>query len=334
MIKEKTHLTLVYRKKSDAAQSIERLFGNLEPYLHEEFILHRLVVPHSSSNLLSLVCNVLFVIKNAKGIVHVTGDVNYILPFLNKANSILTIHDGGNLMNFRGIKQWVYNWIWFKFPCRSAARVVVTSEATRLVLEKLVGSFGSKVRVIDACVSFGFRRIPRAFNSLCPRILQIGSGLHKNLDSLIKAVDGLKCELMIVGNPSSEDRLSLEKKHIRYRIETNVTDDRIRSIYGECDILFFASRHEGFGLPILEAQASGIAVITSNCYSMPYVAGQGGAVIVDPESVGQIRQAIELISQDVSARSELIAKGSENIKRFSAERFYQKHSDVYQNLIS
>ncbi len=74
-----------------------------------------------------------------------------------------------------------------------------------------------------------------------------------------------------------------------------------------CDILFFASTYEGFGMPIVEANIVGRPVITSNFYSMPEVAGDS-ALIVDPYNIDEIRNGILKIINDDVNRNELIKK--------------------------
>ena len=326
----KKDLCLVYRESRPGAQSIERLFRALEPYLAENFSLHRLVLPRGSGSIRGLIKNIIYVRKYAKGVVHITGDVNYILPFLGAKPTVLTIHDCGHLLNLRGWKKFLYSWIWFKIPCMAASRITIISEATREVFESLFGSFGGKTSVIDNCTPISIGTTQRHFISACPRILQIGTGHHKNLDTLIKAVDGIDCELRIVGDPSAEDRRDLIDRGIIHKIETNVTDARIIEIYHDVDILYFASRHEGFGLPIIEAQQAGIPVITSDRLSMPDVAG-GGALLVDPESVEEVRDALVLLMESTRVRSDLVEKGRLNEQRFSPSVAADKYIKVYEN---
>ncbi len=328
---EKVELSLVYRGARPGAQSIERLFRALEPFFSKKFVLHRIVLPRSSTSLRGILQNIIFVRKHARGIVHLTGDVNYVIPFLRAKRTLLTIHDCGHLMNLRGWKKFVYKWMWFKIPCMAASRISMISEATLEVIDSLVGSYGEKTSVIDDCSTVSIGLTPRDFNSSRPRILQIGTGHHKNLDTLIKAIDGFNCELRIVGNPSPEDRRELIARKICHKIETNVSDARIEEIYHEVDILFFASRHEGFGLPIIEAQQAGIPVITSNRLSMPKVS-RGAAILVDPESVEGIRDAVELLVSSASQRKKLVARGLLNAERFTPSRIAEEYMKVYREM--
>ncbi|MEM7539366.1 MAG: glycosyltransferase [Chloroflexota bacterium] len=80
-----------------------------------------------------------------------------------------------------------------------------------------------------------------------------------------------------------------------------------------------ASLHEGFGLPILEAQHYGVPIMTANNSSLPEVAGDA-AIFVDPMDVDAIADAMLRLSQDEDLRQRLIVAGYENVKRFSWEK--------------
>ena len=98
-------------------------------------------------------------------------------------------------------------------------------------------------------------------------------------------------------------------------------------LYQGAAIFLFPTLYEGFGLPILEAQALGVPVITSNTASNEEIAGQG-AVIVDPESHYDISQAIQKLLENEELRKEKISFGYENIKRFAWEECAKKTLEV------
>lgn len=81
----------------------------------------------------------------------------------------------------------------------------------------------------------------------------------------------------------------------------------------------FPSFYKGFGIPILEAQASDLPVVTSFVSSMPEVAG-GGALFIDPNNPTQIAEAVYKIISDNALRDKLIELGKENLKKFSWEK--------------
>lgn len=330
---DKPTLTLLFRDKRQSNHSIERLFAALEPRFADHFVVHKVVVPRQPSGFGALWVNIRHARREARGLVHITGDAQYLATFLPRGRTVLTIHDCGYLEKLRGWKKFLYKWIWFKLPCLFAARVTVISEATREVLERELGTIGSKLSVVENCTTIEMGRTERAFHQNCPRILQIGSGHHKNLDNLVLAVEGLDCELHIVGRLSEENQQALERREIRYKNEFAVSDERLREIYHEVDILFFASRYEGFGLPILEGNGVGIPVITSNRLSMPWVAADA-ALVVNPESPEEIRAALDKIVNDATLRQQLVSLGFENTKRFSAKVVAEKYMKIHKELLS
>src|SRR5208337_1024224 len=96
-------------------------------------------------------------------------------------------------------------------------------------------------------------------------------------------------------------------------------------------MLCFCSFLEGFGLPILEAQATGRPVITSNLSSMPEVAGKS-ACLADPYDVSSIRSGILKIINEPDYRETLIAKGFENVKRYSLSRVVKMYTNLYTEI--
>ena len=95
-----------------------------------------------------------------------------------------------------------------------------------------------------------------------------------------------------------------------------IEDKNLPSLYCGALGLVFPSLYEGFGLPVVEAMACGIPVLTSNTTSLPEVAGDA-AILVNPESVDEIKTGIEKLVSDQALRANLIAKGLERVKLFS-----------------
>ncbi len=148
--------------------------------------------------------------------------------------------------------------------------------------------------------------------------------------------------LVIVGSKGwlSDEIYALPKK---LGIEENVKflgrveDDDLPALYSGAIALTFPSLFEGFGLPLIEAQACGCPVITSNISSMPEVAclpaGRAGkgAILVDPYSENEIAEAM-LRSMKQEVRSKLVEAGFENVKRFSWEKCAQETLALLESL--
>jgi glycosyltransferase involved in cell wall biosynthesis len=114
--------------------------------------------------------------------------------------------------------------------------------------------------------------------------------------------------------------------------DITVEDEELPLLYSCAEILVYTTLYEGFGLPILEAMASGTPVITSNVSSMPEIAGSA-AVLVDPESVEEIKKNIKEVLSDNELQKELITKGFKRAKEFTWEKAASQTAQVYEDLL-
>ncbi len=147
----------------------------------------------------------------------------------------------------------------------------------------------------------------------------------KNILNIVRAYEmtELEMSLVLAGrkiNIGDTERYLAGKPKIRQKIiflDYISESDKV-ALYHGASIFLFPTLYEGFGLPILEAQAAGVPVITSNTASNAEIAGEG-AIIVDPESPYEISQAIKRLLSDDVLKSDKIRRGYENVKRFSWE---------------
>ncbi len=112
-----------------------------------------------------------------------------------------------------------------------------------------------------------------------------------------------------------------------------VSSDELPLLYSSAEMLLYPSLYEGFGLPVLEAMACGIPVITSNVSSMPEVGGDA-VIYVDPLNTDDISEKLKelLIRRDLT--KDVIIKGFEQVKKFSWEKATEEMYSVYRKLIS
>ena len=111
---------------------------------------------------------------------------------------------------------------------------------------------------------------------------------------------------------------------------TNADDNLIRALYSRASALIFPSLYEGFGLPIIEAQASGCPVFTSGRAPMTEVGGDA-AVYFDPT---QPKQAAQIIASNLETTDWMVAAGLENVKRFATDKMVDGYVQTYQRVMS
>ncbi len=137
--------------------------------------------------------------------------------------------------------------------------------------------------------------------------------------------------MIIVGRVSDELRDQLMASKVEHVLLEGLSNDEVLEQYRQCDIVSFVSTFEGFGMPILEGQATGRVVVTSNTSSMPEVAGNA-ACLVDPFSVDSIRVGFRRVIDDADHRKELIEAGLENVKRFDPQLIAEQYLAIYHEL--
>jgi glycosyltransferase involved in cell wall biosynthesis len=112
-----------------------------------------------------------------------------------------------------------------------------------------------------------------------------------------------------------------------------VSDSELEDLYQRASLLAFPSLDEGFGMPILDAMARGLPVLTSNISAMPEVSGDA-ALLVDPTDVNAIADGLQRLSSDSALRDTLIRRGLARTKEFTWEKSVESTWRVYQELMA
>jgi glycosyltransferase involved in cell wall biosynthesis len=321
---------LLLRKESPGYYSIERLFENLTPFLSKRFEIRVVRVPCHSRGPLRCVRNLIFTARLRADVVHVTGDIHYCALAIRRRRCVLTIHDLCSLNRLKGVRKRVFSVFWYSLPLRWAPHVTAISEQTRKQLESEFPAVAGKLQLVPNCVDEAFRheRRPAREDTDRPQVLQVGTAANKNLERVAKAASGLPLHLRIIGPVSSAQRALLRSMDLAWASAEHLSAEELMMEYWQSDILIFASTYEGFGLPIVEAQAIGLPVITSNLEPMTETAGDG-ALLVDPYDECDIRAALKqlLCSPDLARR--LRHQGSRNVRRFDAAVVADQYADIY-----
>jgi glycosyltransferase involved in cell wall biosynthesis len=289
------------------------------------------MVPFESDSLPHLIRNGLFADRERSDINHITGDIHYISLFLPGFKTILTIHDIYSARRGGWLNRLVIRILWYYLPAWKVRYITVISKWSLEELGRIIPFARKKIRVIPNPVMIKDGPFPKEFNKSKPKILIVGTKSNKNLEGMLKACRKVRCSLSLLGELSEKQARLLEDYGLEYTNHFDIGYDRVVQLYKECDLLLFPSFEEGFGLPILEAQAVGRPVITSNITAMPDTAGEG-ACLVDPYDVNSIRDGLNKVIEDDSYRTELIKKGLENLKRFDPERIAGMYMDLYREV--
>jgi len=320
-------VVLIYRKHREGAYSIEELFHTIAGELGKQIE----VIEYETGTRWNTLRDAWRLRKLNADIYHVTGDINYFVPLLPYKRTVLTVHDIGHyLFGLSGLKRWLYKWFWLVLPIWRAKAITSVSTETRENIEKHIG-ITNRVEVIENCYGSIFKPVEKLFAVNCPVILQVGTKPYKNVPRLIEALTGLHCRLVLIGSLDEEIKQKLVECEVDNENYADLTHEELYKQYVECDIVAFVSIGEGFGVPIIEAQATGRPLITANVSPMREVAGVD-ACLVDPLDVSQIREGILRIIVDSGYRDLLVERGLRNVARYSPDTISKQYLALYRRL--
>ena len=280
---------------------------------------------------------------------------HYVLPAGVRCPSVVTIHDCIHLM----FPQYLPNRVAYAYARAqmwSAARrsncILTVSEASKRDILHLFNVAPETIVVVYNAIDSHFSvtpseeavaRVRERYQLDHPFVLYVGNiKPHKNLVRLIEAFDELRrgeledLKLLIIGDqisklPALRRAVHRHKLHKHVRFLGYLADDQLAILYRLASVFAFPSLYEGFGLPPLEAMASGTPVVTSNVSSLPEVVG-GAAVLVDPYDVDAIVDGLRRVLTNPTLAAEMRQKGIARAREFSWERSVAKTWAVYQQI--
>ncbi len=281
---------------------------------------------------------------------------HYVLPAIVTCPTVVTIHDIIHLL-YPGFlpnrAASFYAQGMFRHSVARADRIVAVSHNTRSDVLDHFNVSEDKVRVVYNGVEDRFRQslaedeLRAALDDVGvqrPYVLFVGNPKpHKNLDRVIKAYArarsraGFDAPLVCAGaRPGSDFKLERRARQLGIgdciRLLGHVDGKVLPALYQGASLFLYPTLYEGFGLPVVEAMASGVPVITSNTSSLKEIA-QGYAELVNPLEVKEIAKAIERCMGNRGHARQLAVRGRERSARFRWEETAKSTLDIYRDVL-
>lgn len=286
------------------------------------------------------------------GVLHSTHHTLPLRPMRTKR--VVTVHD---LTFFRLPGRYtparrLYMQTMTRASARVADAIIVPSMAVRDDLVRTLGVDSAKVTVIYEAAAGRFARAgDDAIASLraryllgAPYVLSVGSlEPGKNRARLLRAYralldEGLPYDLVIAGQPAwkyGEETGLVRDLGLLPRVKYlgYAPDEDLPALYSGATVFAFPSLYEGFGIPVLEAMACGVPVLTSDVSATAEVAGDA-ALLCDPESVASIRDGLRRLLTDETLRADYAVRGLQRASQFSWARAAAETHALYERVVA
>ncbi len=269
----------------------------------------------------------------------------HVVPLIHPKKTVMTVHDVA-AVKFPETYNWFERWysVWsVKYALKKIWRVITPSEFTKseLISMKVCKYVSKKIQVIHHGYDRNFKSVidgldkdvvMKKYGLEKPFVMSIGRlEEKKNTKLIVEAFDKLKsqlsnvnCQLLLVGKPgygyeAVEDVIGKSPYRNDIKIPGWVDQEDLPVLLAAAEVFVFPSLYEGFGLPVLEAMASGTPVVAATGSSLEEVGGNA-AIYIDPMDVDAIATALEQVLNYDAIREQCVTRGYERVKDFSWEK--------------
>lgn len=283
----------------------------------------------------------------------VTVFFNYAIPPGVKGKKVVFIHDMAYKAYPETVRAKTRNFLEMTLQksCQRADKIVTISEFSKSEIIKYLKVEEKKIEVVPLGVDFGRfhtgytekqkQKVAEKYKIPSDYFLYLGTiEPRKNIKRILKAYalfnkeSELVPHLVLAGRKgwlyesifAAVEELKLQEK---VHFLGYVDSEDVPVLLSGAELFLFPSLYEGFGLPVLEAMACGVPVITSNVASMPEIAGDA-AVLVNPLEITQIKEGISLVFSDLKKREYLLHAGIEQTKKYTWEKTAKKLRDILE----
>ncbi len=206
--------------------------------------------------------------------------------------------------------------------------IIAISESVKRRIEESISA--THIRVVHHGVDERYFDAPET--AADPFVLHVSlAAPRKNPRAIREVAERLNARFVIAGG-GWQQYVPADLNGGSVEVTGYVSEDELVDLYGRAGVFYFPTLHEGFGLPLLEAMASGTAVVTSDVYSVPEVTG-GAALLHDPHDVGAHLESISELLADESRRERLERASRRRAREFRWEETADKTLTVYRSVL-
>ncbi len=273
----------------------------------------------------------------------------HVFPLIHPAKTIMTVHDIAATQypeTYNWFERWYSTWS-AGYAVKNLWKIITPSEFTKKELIDLFGASASKIKAtplgldeeyLKPSLEGATNQTLKKFGISKPFIMTLGRlEEKKNTHRIVEAFNAVKkthdIQLVLAGNPGFGYEKTLQeiinspyKKDI---IQTGwISPAESKQLLGASKVFVFPSLYEGFGLPVLEAFASGVPVVTTSGHSVEEIA-QDAALYADPNSAEDIADNIKKCIEDEAKRNDLIEKGRQRIPHYTWKKTAQQTVEIF-----